>query len=763
MQRNMFYILKDLNDIARGVDLDELNIKNKEDLIKFFPVYREGLSDEDIEFLISYIYSEDMRKTEMEYLKKKFSSMQPDEVTKLIFELYEYHILDNFILDSVENPSILLDNINLISDERNKYYFMVNMKYDDIVNYINENGKQKDEVLRVCHEITTEQGAEKFFNSLNSESDRAKAIILSSLGEDSKKAILKKIKDGYYRNQLVKSYVDDEDYRNEELIYNINSYDEIKEKFNTIEKDEDRAKFINTILDYDMRLELLKDIKSRENRKIVIDGFKCQIDPNIAPQVELVQHMIREYFEDTLQDDFDEDKKERMEIIFNKSDVRFKRLEEDLNGRANWMKDNIVICERHRKNISRTLGFLIHEYSHLLSNYNFKTTGINNSFSIEEGSADLLSDMVINHYIEKHGKIEIDGKSVRVDYPYEVFSGYDFENAWPRTILAGLSSSGKDKKAFAEYILGDKYEYLKLVFGEELAEEKWQNGEKETDLEEIYKSKMMNFSNIDFKSIYAKRNYILSAFELQNRLEDIYILDCSSHSATEVGNKYFGERKIYEISRDEYKEFFDLCMGLRNPNDEKDSIVVGYDDFCHEKITELTEDEIQKHSFEILDTECAIIEDYGFDVELEGVMNLAIQREIELIREGQPIEVTLQKYKRIIPDYLERLDKKRTTSNVYIGDYIEDLKFAYIDQIGQTLEGGQQEKVINGLIDTETQEMYLDDDIKKIFSDHNIQIDSNDKIEKAKKLIKLSKEQDEEISELEKQVQKDGVNLDTLE
>ena len=319
MQRNMFYILKDLNDIARGLDLDELNIKNKEDLIKFFPVYREGLSDEDIEFLISYIYSEDMRKTEMEYLKKKFSSMQPDEVAKLIFELYEYHILDNFILDSVENPSILLDNINLISNERNKYYFMVNMKYDDIVNYINENGKQKDEVLRVCHEITTEQGAEKFFNSLNYESDRAKAIILSSLGEDSKKAILKKIKDGYYRNQLLKSYIDDEDYRNEELIYNINSYGEIKEKFNTIEKDEDRAKFINTILDYDMRLELLKNIKSRENRKIVIAGFKCQIDPNIAPQVELVQHMIREYFEDTLQDDFDEDKKERMEIIFNKS------------------------------------------------------------------------------------------------------------------------------------------------------------------------------------------------------------------------------------------------------------------------------------------------------------------------------------------------------------------------------------------------------------------------------------------------------------
>ena len=121
-----------------------------------------------------------------------------------------------------------------------------------------------------------------------------------------------------------------------------------------------------------------------------------------------------------------------------------------------------------------------------------------------------------------------------------------------------------------------------------MAEEKWQNGEKETDIEEIYESKMMNFSNIDFKSIYAKRNYILNAFEIQNRLKDIYILDGDSYLATYVGKEYFGGRKIYEISRNEYKEFFDLCMGLRNPNDANDSIVVEYDDFCHEKITELT-------------------------------------------------------------------------------------------------------------------------------------------------------------------------------
>lgn len=53
-----------------------------------------------------------------------------------------------------------------------------------------------------------------------------------------------------------------------------------------------------------------------------------------------------------------------------------------------------------------------------------------------------------------------------------------------------------------------------------------------------------------------------------------------------------------------------------------------------------------------------------------------------------------------------------------------------------------------------------------IKSEQNSDIESerfNEKVEKAKDLIKLSKEQDEEISELEKQVQKDGVNLDTLE
>lgn len=700
-----------------------------------------------------------------EDLKQKLFNMKPEEVAEYIFDLYDKGQLNNDIIFCVEDHKVLLDNINLIHNKKDKYEIVMHMRLEDIENYINENGKFKDEIIDVFSNIDTIGCAELIFSKLNSESDKAKIMVIASLNADEKFRMLEKIDDGYYRNQVIKSYVDDEDCRSKELIHNINCYDEAKEKFSKIENEEDRAKFINTLLDYNMRLEFLKSIKSKENRNIVINGFSCHVDPNIKPQVEFAQKMIWEYFEDTLQEDFDEDKKERIQIIFNKADVKFKDLGEDLNGRACWTKDNIAISQRHKKNISRTLGFIIHEYGHLLSNYNFKTTGLNTSFSIEEGSCDLLGDLAINHYLEKYGSIELEGKKVRMDNPYETYSGYDFENAWQRTILEGLRSSGKDKKVFAEYILGDKYEYTKIAFGEIVALQKRINRDVETNLKEIYESNEMDFSNIDFNSIYAKRNFILSAFELQNRLNDknIDILDCKPHNAIYIGEAYFDERKIYEISREEYREFFDLCMGLQDPRKENNGAVVGYDDFCHKKIIELSRDEIRRYSFEILDTECAIIDDYGFDIELEDIMNQAIQNEIELVKNGQPIEVSLQKYRKIIPDYLEKLDTKRNDSNMFIGDYIKDLQFAYIEQIDKAIEAGEQEIVINGLTDEETKEIYSDEDIRKVFSNHNIQINPNSKIEKAKDLIKLSKEQDTEIIELENQIQKNGISLEPTE
>ena len=188
---------------------------------------------------------------------------------------------------------------------------------------------------------------------------------------------------------------------------------------------------------------------------------------------------------------------------------------------------------------------MIHEYSHLFIKYSNKTTHTLTSYAVEEGSCDLFADLVINYYLEKHHQIQLGERRVRIDYPYSVYSRYDFENAWQRTILAGLQGKGKNPiEALSEYMLGDKYKYVEMYLGKEKAQTKEldQFGVPncETSYDELYQSKEMDFSNIDKNSIYARRNYILPMFEIQNHLRETntYILDGNSYYAEDVAKKY---------------------------------------------------------------------------------------------------------------------------------------------------------------------------------------------------------------------------------
>lgn len=133
-------------------------------------------------------------------------------------------------------------------------------------------------------------------------------------------------------------------------------------------------------------------------------------------------------------------------------------------GIANHLFDYIKINDRHINNISSTLGFLLHEYSHLFIKYSNKYNCTPTSFSIEEGTCDLFADLVMNHYIEKHNQIQLGERKIRIEYPYSTYSLYDFENAWQRTILAGLEGKGKNPiEALSEYMLGDKYKYIECI------------------------------------------------------------------------------------------------------------------------------------------------------------------------------------------------------------------------------------------------------------------------------------------------------------
>lgn len=67
---------------------------------------------------------------------------------------------------------------------------------------------------------------------------------------------------------------------------------------------------------------------------MIIASFKNEIDPTIKPQVELIQQMIKEFFEDNLENGLDDEKKEKMNIIFNKADVYFDQLKGSVNRKS---------------------------------------------------------------------------------------------------------------------------------------------------------------------------------------------------------------------------------------------------------------------------------------------------------------------------------------------------------------------------------------------------------------------------------------------
>ena len=168
-------------------------------------------------------------------------------------------------------------------------------------------------------------------------------------------------------------------------------------------------------------------------------------------------------------------------------------------------------------------------------------------------------------------------------------------------------------------------------------------------------------------------------------------------------------------------EFYNLYMKQNNPRDASNSPVVQYDKFVNSKLQEITDEEIHDYSFEILDTAIGLT---GNEVILgtyaEKLTDKLIQREIELIEEGQTIETSIKKYKTIIPDHLKKIKPEIDDSNRYAYDYIQNLKFSYMEQIRQALEEGRSQTVISAL--TEKGEIYLDNDIREIFSEYGVKI-----------------------------------------
>lgn len=351
-------------------------------------------------------------------------------------------------------------HLEMSKDERKR--FMESITIQEIIEYL-----KRSEDVSIFDDIS----CEKIKIIVNELSDRDKIKIISKIEiedlEDLDNELLKilqySIRDDYYKSLVIKIIANGKEFDYE---VRLSEYDIEKKKVNTIQEEEEKANYIATLEENDMKLAFLNSIKKKENRDIIIQSLTRNVVQILEPQVNLANIMIREFFQDC---EIDEKKKELLEICLNRTHVTFnKRRAEYEIGNADVFEDSINVSAQWA-NFMTMVGTLIHEYAHILSSAVLKRTLGEPSRTIDEGIADLFVELVINHYIQKHGNIiELDGRKIKVESPFENRSAYYMESSLVKTVIYPLEEEKKDREAISEYLLGDKKEFMRATFGEEV-------------------------------------------------------------------------------------------------------------------------------------------------------------------------------------------------------------------------------------------------------------------------------------------------------
>ena len=368
------------------------NVKNIEQVYEYISKNDVAIAEECLNA------GSDGKKVFYNKIRENYANMSEEEISKNLDDFMEMGEFDNELFDALPDARILLDKIDTVNIN-----YQINLlqliNKEKTFQYINENGKSSDIIIQYLSKCDSILLLEEAMKSISSDYNRAKILVQG--GSD---VLLPYITDQYYRTQIVKSH-SELDFDEQELIDEMEQYNSHLNCIKTLDDDKSRAEYIAKIEDKDIKQSLLTEISEKKSRDFVINSFSRYVDPQIASLDNLSQTMIREFFEDTLGNIFTDDKKERLEIIFKRSDVAFANLELNTNGKANHVFKSIEISNARKNNTNRNLGFLVHEYSHLLSMFDFAYTENRQADSIEEGMADTFADTVINHYLEKNKNV----------------------------------------------------------------------------------------------------------------------------------------------------------------------------------------------------------------------------------------------------------------------------------------------------------------------------------------------------------------------
>ena len=172
------------------------------------------------------------------------------------------------------------------------------------------------------------------------------------------------------------------------------------------------------------------------------------------------------------------------------------------------------------------------------------------------------------------------------------------------------------------------------------------------------------------------------------------------------------------------QEFFELIH-------KSDGLFVyGYSDFANGMIEDISYDDnreeiIKKYSFQILETSIPLLQsEKKINDDVAEVLEQCLEREDELLREGQTVDVSMNKYRRFIPKMIQILSNSNSNNNLLLVDKIKGLQEYYLEQMKQAIDENLLEEVIAGLTDSKTGYVFVDKNITQILNEKQVRINT---------------------------------------
>lgn len=332
--------------------------------------------------------------------------------------------------------------------------------------------------------------------------------------------------------------------------------------------EEEMCKYISKIKNKDIKILFFNRASTLANKKILLESIEPEIDDNLKEPVQLVRGMIKEYFQTTCGEFFDEKAQLDLEMIFKRTDVAIEQslvpnYPAEFAVELNKIFVSPVVSDYSDPHV--LLLYLIHEYGHAIHAKDFRETAIfvDETKLLEEGMCDTFADLVTHSYAKKHDNITYNGKELALEgksIRYEnKTKAYDEANKLARCALYGLSSDNRDSKAVFEFFLGNHTKFFELILGEEYVKKLPQDfRQKEVYIDfsedDIYEANKEGFSfdDMDENSVYViKNNSIFKLFgrSTKEKEETGKIAKSFAKEKQVVTKKTQARKKISELEK----------------------------------------------------------------------------------------------------------------------------------------------------------------------------------------------------------------------